>query len=133
MTGDISNRSVYDGLMKSWVRRLDWRDEKTLVILDSVTPSKSSRLSWLLQSDFPINFHPESGELIIRGRRYELRGHFISEHPVRASITTGFPIPTAKPMPEQHHLEITTTGDVESWSPRFEANLSLIPDSAPAP
>ena len=133
MTGDISNPSVYDGLMKSWVRHLDWRDEKTLVVSDFVMPSKSSRLSWLLQSDFPIRFDPESGELIIRGRRYELRGRFISEHPLRASITTGFPIPTAKPMPEQHHLEIATTGDVESWSPRFEANLSLIPDAAPAP
>ena len=115
--GDASNPAIYGGRVQKFLRAIKYDNERDFIIRDEIIATKPSRISWLLHSDFPINYDAASGAIIIRGNQYQLSGRFETSVAVEAALSDSFPVDPNPPLPKQYHLEIKTKEAVREWSP----------------
>ncbi len=132
LRGDASEPLIYGG-RAAWVYRdIEYRNESELIVQDDIFLREPGRISFLLHSAHPMAFDMATHTLTITGERYRLVGEFHSEEPFTVSIRDTFPVEPGPPYddkekwPDQYHLTIETTEDVEHWEPRFEARWEPI-------
>ena len=129
--GDASNPVIYGGRLERFIRDIKFEDWRRLRIEDDIVATAPARISWLLQSNYPIDFDPDSGGIVIEGDRHSVRGTFRTGGvAVIGELRHGFPVPPDRTRsrglewPDQYHLEIRTVEPVSTWRPVVEFELS---------
>lgn len=135
VTGDASDPFIYGGRHIRFVRDIEFKEHKELVVRDDIFVRELANISFLLHSVFPIVFDPGSKTIQITGEHYELSGTFETDEPVEATLTDVFdpkPTLTSKVLdedeqyPKQYHLELKTVNKIEQWKPVLRLKLSPI-------
>lgn len=131
--GDASTSAVYGGRVEKFLRTIQYENEKDFLVKDVIILRNAGRISWLLQSDFPIRYNAQDGAILIRGKQYQLSGRFETAVSVEATLIDKFPAPPEPaskqepPRLNQYTLELKTKEAVREWSPRLVLSLSHLP------
>lgn len=132
--GDASNPLIYGGRVYTFVRTIRYENEETFVIQDDIVLRELAQVSWLLQSFYPIVYHPGDKTILIQGEQYQIEGQFKTSIPVEAMLYDTFPVqPELKGrtdynpeevFPKNYRLELKTTEKLETWQPELTLTLS---------
>lgn len=125
VVGDASNPNIYPEKLKTFLRRIHYRNKKDFTVSDTIELNEPGIISWLLHSEFPIIWNPKEQTISIEGEKYKLEGTFDPKVPIEAVVTSGFPVPSVrKPDLIEYHIEFKTVDEIKSWKPILEFSIS---------
>ncbi len=118
IVANASQKEIYEGRVEKFLRTFTYNDETNFTIKDEIVLPEPGIISWLLHSEFPIEFNENDKTFLVQGERYKIEGKFVSDIAVEIESSKGFPVPPNKEeYKEPYHLEIKTGGKVEKWYP----------------
>lgn len=131
--GDASKPVIYGGRAVKFIRTITMEDFRKFIIEDDIQADHLRQISWLLQSEYPIYYEQDTGNIHIKGDNYQVKGTFKTEESVDVILSDTFPVQPQRDerrkFPEQYRLELRTTEKIEFWEPVLKLEILSIDES----